>query len=480
MHHFDDTTIELYVLRASQVEKLRLQIESHLAKCDGCREVYTRISNFYTDVKEDLEASKNLPVLKEEGLPERIERSLKRRYSDKDTFRTIDVALPVRVGRWVVRHPYASVGGLIAFAGIALTLLLLSSKTEIKDPLPSYARAKEEFLVAYSKDGEELWRKHIGQGYDAVNLPGHVQQHPEQLLATIDVDGDGRNEIIGIFGWIPGRMGGLEQPLRNKVICYNADGSERWKYEFRRQITIGSVQYSDDYRFYLMTVADYDQDGSLEVIAAVGHTTWFPNVLVRLRAMDGSLLSEYRHNGWLPLFAHTDVDGDGIQELLFAGENSQFGRGCLAVVDPRRIEGQGPAPEGFITQEVGAGTEKYYILFPATDLEKFWTISPNKPVVLKIGTDGFIEVQVDEEVKEAGGGAIHYYFDSSLRCVKVRVSDGFASVYKRLENEGKVSRKLDEQYVEDLRKQVLYWDGERFVNTTTMNKRYQKLTKIVP
>ena len=47
-------------------------------------------------------------------------------------------------------------------------------------------------------------------------------------------------------------------------------------------------------------------------------------------------------------------------------------------------------------------------------------------------------------------------------------------LHQKLEAEGKLTKKLDKQYYEDLRKRVLYLDGEKFVKEPTMNKNYLK------
>ena len=47
-------------------------------------------------------------------------------------------------------------------------------------------------------------------------------------------------------------------------------------------------------------------------------------------------------------------------------------------------------------------------------------------------------------------------------------------LHQKLEAEGKLTKKLDKQYYEDLRKNVLYWDGEKFVIEPTLNQNYLK------
>jgi len=477
MTHLDDTTIELYVLNADQVKKQRKQIESHLEKCEGCREVHTRIASFYADVKEDMAAAENLPVLRREELPERIEQFLKRRYYDRGPLRPIDVTLPFRIARWVVKHPYVSGAGGLGFAGLALALLLFALKPEIKDRNPAYARAKEEFLVVSNKNGEELWRKHVGPYYDIEKDRSYVHDNPERALTTLDVNSDGKNEVIAIFGWGQSIQGGW--PSKNAVVCYSADGSDRWRYEFHRQMKFGKDSFSDDYRFFLMAVGDYDHDGKMEVIAEAGHALWYPNAVVKLDAATGSLLGEYWHAGSLERFAHKDIDDDGIEELLFAGENNRFGRAAVVVLDPRFMTGYAPVPTEFTPPGLQAAREKYYAILPLSD---FLTVAKHMigwAYALRLRSDGLIEVEAE------GKGypypdPLFYYFNSSFNCVKVKPSDTFTTVHKKLEAEGKLTKKLDEQYFEELRRGVQYWDGEKFVNHVTMNKRYLEATRMLP
>lgn len=65
-----------------------------------------------------------------------------------------------------------------------------------------------------------------------------------------------------------------------------------------------------------------------------------------------------------------------------------------------------------------------------------------------------------------------HFFDNKMNCVKVSDDDKFTALHQKLEAEGKLTKKLDKQYYEDLRKSVLYWDGEKFLKEPTMNKNY--------
>lgn len=96
--------------------------------------------------------------------------------------------------------------------------------------------------------------------------------------------------------------------------------------------------------------------------------------------------------------------------------------------------------------------------------------------MIRFNEDGSIEVRSNEQVGDVWY-EVFFEFDDSLRCVRVELGDQFRTLHRRMEEEGKVTRKVDAQYLEDLRQGVEYWDGNRFVRKPTMNIRYSQIVK---
>ncbi len=71
---------------------------------------------------------------------------------------------------------------------------------------------------------------------------------------------------------------------------------------------------------------------------------------------------------------------------------------------------------------------------------------------------------------------LYYFFDNQMNCAKVGEDDKFTALHQKFEAQGRLTKKLDKQYYEDLRKDVLYWDGERFVNYLMMNRNYKHIS----
>jgi hypothetical protein len=471
MNHIDEETLELYVLEAEEISARRGEIEAHLRECAGCEALRKEIEEFYSDVQsireERSKATSQALTLRSVALKVPT-------YTEFGPLSQIKKTWPARAVLFTIRHPIVSTSGFVALF-VAALLLGMQIKSP-KDSNLAYASAKNEFLVAYNKNGAELWRKHIGPGYDSERLRTEIPGYePDKYLVTVDVEGDGKKEVIAAFGLFNGSM---LWPMRDAVVCYNSDGSTRWLTKLGRQMTFGTELYSDDYPVRQILVAARSEEGAVDVLALITHYAYYPSAIARLDASTGRVLNEYWHSGILGSLEHRDIDGDGIAELVAVGENNGYDMASLAVLDPRELSGHSPAPANYTPQGLPTGTEKYYLLFPRSDLKRFASHKRNVAESPRFAKDGLMRVYVAERVENIWHPLI-YCFDKSMKCIRVEGEDTFINLHRRLEAEGKLTRKLDAQYYEELRQSVLYWDGEKFVKEPTMNK-YYTLSKVSP
>lgn len=480
--HITEQTLEIFFLAPQELPvEDRKNLESHLAECALCREHAQKLEAFYRELQETLQTSPSEEdVLLARRLSGRPRLALgegkpaltPRPDNAMDFYRGfIEPYRPPLLQRYIHyarTYPLGfTAANLLAAALLALFFVWVKPG---KDTNLAYARAKEEFLVVYNRNGEELWKKHIGPDYDQeIFRASEFGYDPEDYLKTIDVDGDGKQEIIAIFGM------GLTFPMKNTLVCYNDDGTERWKYGFHRQMTFGENPFSDDYHFLLMMVGDFDKNGAPDVVAVAQHDNYYPTAILRLNASDGTLLQEYWVSGNLLDIVRRDIDGDGIEELFFAGQNNGYDAAALLVLDPRYMSGHAPAPLSGTPLNIPEGREKYYILFSRSDLEKIADQKRNVARHLTFTNDGLLQIGVYENIAKRWYPLL-YYFNTKMECVKVDGEDAFVTLHRKMEAEGKLTRKLDEQYYEELRQGVRYWDGEAFVKVATMNKKYQEIT----
>jgi hypothetical protein len=452
--HPDERTLELFALRSDLLSDRREEIAIHVKECAGCSALVSEIGEYYAEATR-LQSAQQYESAHALYAPDRSIRP--RWYSQTADVAPRPASVPQRVARSLRAYPGRWSSGALAL--IAAAVLLLPAVFKGDDNL-AYVRAKDEFIVAYNASGTELWRRHVGEGYDVKNFPDWVGWRPERGLTTCDVDADGRPEVVAVFGWT-----NLKNPtdkLDNRVLCLNGDGTEKWHYDVHRTVRIGGVEFSDNFKNLFLLAGDFDRDGDFDILVGATHEPWYPFVIVRLRGSDGSFVSEYWHNGATPYVVREDLDGDGLEELLLAGQNNRLGMACLLVLDPRSIEGSGPAPKGFELEGALPGKEKFYLLFPQTDLIARASDITNRAFNINVRANGQIEMIVMEPLDDHRA-EVYYYLERDMKCVRVGVSDHFAAVHQRLEREGVLKRPVDSKYLEEVRTGIKYWDGSRFV-----------------
>lgn len=453
MEHLEETILALYVLDAPEIRERRAEIAAHLDQCIGCAQLRDEMKEYYDHVGA-------IQAKEDESMYPALQSSAPIARSPRDPYRAPLPSLSRSAVQGFVRsfktYPVRWSGG---FALVMAALLLLIPKIFVMDKNPAYVHAKDGFVVALNTKGEELWRRYIAPGFVLAN--GAIEAVPR----VVDVDGDGKREIFLIS----------EAGVRGWAGCFNADGSERWRFQFRSKTNFGDQAFSGDYVFEpSLVLRDFGKNGKHVLVLTAHHMSWWPAVVGVLDANDGSAVSEYWHPGWLKT-AVMDVDEDGQQEIVALGYNNAFSKNALAVLDPRRADGCAPSTANFTPQGMTRAVEKFYMLLPDPDLFAL-------PSRLPVGNGADLVEGASLEVRtvryfsteKLGNRAaeIFFDFDKHMNCVKVRPADDFSNVHHIFEKEGKVMKKLDAKYLEDLRREVLYWDGEKFVKKATMNLKY--------
>jgi hypothetical protein len=476
MHqHISEQRLEAFFLSpADAMEEERNAITRHCELCASCAENFHALQTFYTELSAALQQS---PTAEDVRCAEDIfsrkvspHRQLEAPKSALRVFQGyLDIITPQlslwrKVRQYAKEHPLKSTGATSLAFGIVAALYFVFKPISAKTNL-EYARAEKEFLIAYNHDGQELWRKHIGIGYDIETKLYGSQNAYENYLVVLDVDNDGTKEIIANFGPFQSFA------RRKEIICFNADGSERWSYAMKQEMTFGKEKIFGNYYPSLLVANDFDHNGIGDVVMIANNDTYYPTSIVHLNASDGTILSEYWHCGNICDIKYLDIDHDGIDEILCIGQNNSFNLASFTIFDPRSIVGHSPSDSSRTPVGIPAGTEKYYILFPRSDLQILATAKRNIAESMHISNDSLIRINVGEHI---GSDKYYhlYFFDSKFQCFRVDGEDWFITFHRKMEAEKKLTRQLDAHYYEELRTGVQYWNGEKFVNEPTMNKWY--------
>ena len=483
MKHIETEELEKFILSPDDfntgVQKI---ISAHLEQCAYCKEYSEKLTAFYSGINKELQnepaerdkafsgklLSRNRLALAEKklALQERVDDALSTFVEVVEPYHR---PLALRFINYIKIHPIRLAGGFSLAAALVFATLLI--RPMFKDTNPTYARAKDEFLVAYNQSGEELWRKHIGPYYDAFMLERQSLLLPNYLI-TSDIDNDGRNEVLAIFGFMD-----CPRPMKNTLYCYKSDGTEKWHKEFHWNQKFGDEIFADNYSANSIRVHDCDHDGKKDIITILYSGGYYPCVVVKTDPANGNTTGEYWSSGSFRDMTFFDYNNDGIDEIFLAGENNGYNLASLAILDPRQLTGHTPAPPSYTPHGVPAGREQYYVLFPRNDLKGISSHKRNMTSNVVVEDVKSFFVQVNELVDNNRYFTL-FHFNSSIECTQVDGEDHFVALHQRLEKEGKLTKKLDAQYYEDLRRGVLYWDGEKFVNRATRNSFYTKFASL--
>lgn len=349
--------------------------------------------------------------------------------------------------RWVL-------AGLVPVLAAAVFMIVRPGTSRSGQPVDFHIRGTT--LIILGENGKELWRKDLKieglEGEDFYRIYFQVADRSQTSirlpsLVIKDINGDGRNEVLFAVQKRTDSFG------EGTLYCFDSRGRELWHFAAGAEMRFGGRTYSADYRIYGFSTHDFNRDGHQEIAVISYHYPQWPCQLALLDCR-GRKIGEFWNSGYLNDISFQDLDGDGREEMIVSGVNNQYG-GCLIVFDPRHVEGCSPQSGEFRADALPQGSEKYYLLFPRTDLSlargdiveglDHFGITSNKHIEAETVYDLIFELGFD------------------LRCLYVDWGHSFMIKHNELRAKGKIRSALDNAYRESLKNGIRYWDGSRFV-----------------
>lgn len=472
-------------------------IQAHINVCKLCSERLSSVQNFYGELHERLEQH---PSAYDKKLAEELLRPKTRGLLSSDALaRTYAESVQFIGRRWPGRFiQYARAYPLRTFSGaVTLAALLVVGYVTMKpstDSNPAYATIKDQVLHVFNKTHDLLWTKDAKGLRDFPELPESQQRYrpsglyyyfksdddQAQPVRVFDIDGDGINEVFVAMGSTSTHSPSFSS---NWLYCFNRDGTVRWTYAPEgRGLKFGNVDFSEPTDWYIHRFLPIQRTPSekIQLFVISQHRPSWPSRIAELNPLTGEELQAYWHTGAIGLAVVTDVDGNGVNDLVFGGINNGFNQACLLVFDPAVVTGVGPTSTELTPQGLPRGSEKYYLLLPRTDIIPS-DVPYNIIQQLDASERGGITVHTNEGTHAAWKyleelGGIVYSFDEQMSVRYVVASSPFEKSLERAEREGLIKDfKLDEAFYNRLKDGIRYWEGERFVREPTMNRLYTSM-----
>ena len=358
---------------------------------------------------------------------------------------------------------------VLAAAAVVITTVLFFLPRSSRNPADFRIDGSE--LVIVNDEGRELWRydtekKNLvdEEAYEKRSQYRKTGRAPLQVnkvflphIMIADLNGDAVHEVL--FS-----VQTQDEFGEGELLCFDASGTELWRFQAGMKLFFGSDPYSGDYRISGFMIDDLDFDGNIEIVVIADHKYYFPTRLSVLDAK-GEVKGDFWNSGRLVDLRFVDLNGDGKKEILAAGMNNECKCPVLVVFDAGRIEGASPQEKDEYTcSACKPGTEMYYLRFPRTDVDRLdflmdciWRID-----IFKNGRVSLMTHQSN----------IFYELDYDIKPVDVRLSNSFEQAHRKAVGEGLISSELDDAYKKALLESVRYFDGINWVSEPSVNQLY--------
>jgi len=297
--------------------------------------------------------------------------------------------------------------GLLTAAGLG-AWMLTTQRGE-----PAIYRLSGNVLTVFDSQSRVVWR------HEFTAPPALSEFWPNVLFSDFDDDG----KIETLFNYSLGNGPADAHPPANAVLyLFDDRGQVKWSAPFGTPI---SSRTGEDYSQGQYTINLLDRlhaprpDGGLIVAGGGTHSPWTYEIAIYTAG--GRKVDAYLHPGWLSSIAIADLNGDGVDEIILGGMNSGYweqGYGAtLAVLDSRRIAGQGSVPPrtGSPAANLPTGQEAAVILF--RDFAPTRTLSLACRITSIEAGDNYLQARARQD--DGTRTQVDYRLDGHLRLVSV-------------------------------------------------------------
>ncbi|MBM3203917.1 adenylate/guanylate cyclase domain-containing protein [Candidatus Woesearchaeota archaeon] len=362
---------------------------------------------------------------------------------------------------------------LLGVLNLFVPMFLRFTNSFGKDVNPTYYRYNNQQLQfeVFNARNENLWSI-------PMRNPTVIDENGSANTSVIaDINADGMNEVITILPFT------IDKNKEGSVKVFSFDKRLMWEKEFIEEVHyLNRHNYESGFIAAGILLFDASNKEKQDVFVNTNNMR-SPAIIFRLDN-DGNVLGEYWHFGSCNVFKSFDLDNDGQKELISAGlndtedsTNNEFG--CIVVLDPTKIVGKKKSlnAPGFALPFSEA--EIYSVKLPNTDMNILMNArSPvtglRTPLEKKLY---FLTVMENFLNNSTANISFEYIFSFDMKILEVKSTQSNFQIRNQFINERKVQGIIDQNYLNDLKKRVQYWDGEKFVYTPTMNKNYVEAIK---
>ncbi|MEX2411989.1 MAG: hypothetical protein WD607_11610 [Candidatus Paceibacterota bacterium] len=358
--------------------------------------------------------------------------------------------------------------------GIILIILLGIIGGLVYGPIdknPVLANYSGEHLIIKNKYESVI--KEFFVGRETVEFHEEFKKS-HSMVGFFDIDGDGINEVFYSKGVPSGSK------VNGRLMAWTVTGDSLiWEIGFDLDTNYPRQHGLQNLGYYAREInISHDGNGVPYIIVLATGWQHFPSALLKLNIYTGEIVETYAHAGQIRDIEMADIDGDGINEIIFTGVNNAYWSAMLGALKIDQMEGHGPFEGDYAIDRYERINEYAYLLIPKTIVgETFNEIQKyNTSEGLHINSDSkTITLTISEVPPITIAGyrrsiVLLYDFDYDFNLTSIATSDQWDIQAKNLFEVGLIPFIPGYEYFDSLRDSVVYWDGTEFEFKMLMNK----------
>jgi len=357
--------------------------------------------------------------------------------------------LLVRTGKFIKKNWVSAV--VIVLLSILFGYLFVMDF----DDNPAMFEQKSNLLNIQNKNGKVLWSTRL-------NFTPAISEVDRSKFSKklVDINNDGVNEVL-----IAEEEIAPESYNFGRVACFDKDKRLVWEYFFRDTV-LTFRRWTNTYSISILDTITISNQKILFLMAR--NIPNFANAVFAVDVLTGKRMKSTGtlwNAGAINNCIVGDFNEDGMTELIIAGSHNGYERALLFSVNIDKMNGQTPAPNRYIFNDIPAAKINKFILLPHTDYGKhFWRSNsvPSQHLV-------FVQHSKEFELATLEGSdkpiLFYYRFDKNLNFLWVDCADNAQQLRDSLVANGILNPPFTNtnEYFEILRKEIKCWYGEKFI-----------------
>ena len=240
-----------------------------------------------------------------------------------------------------------------------------------------------------------------------------------------------------------------------------------WQYRptLQADFTHNSDLISTSMSARFMKIHSLNEDKQQKLFLVSGNY-FFPSMIEVLDMASGKVTKSYFHSGKIMALDFFDYNGDGVQDLIFAGTNNTFEQGITGVIRYSDLKGQSPSMGRHRALDLQEANHLIYIKFPQSFLRSYLDIRSNisearhlafefdELISIRVGVADFFENHARNTSR-----TVHllFYFNDKFEPIGIGTSSELNMIISELIENGYITGRFTPEYIQELMNDIQYY-----------------------